>query len=631
MKKLTHSLLAKCIAFFLAVLLLLTAAGSAIGLYNMANTGFYTADEQAILASRQQNELNDALVQIMYAGVFGAGSDSSAESLYPAYSSNLRFTVTDDDTRKVIESTWPSDTALTQVQSRSFLLEDFVDDDSETLPCRSVTVKAGLVEGLSATDRFSIEARLIHLAYAMRFWAIAICALSALAGIACVVFLCCAAGHRGESDEIVLNPFDRIPLDLYLAGDIGIVALFFAFAQTLSTSAAGLHVIAGIACLCFIVLALALLLTAATRRKKGGALKNTVLWRILRLLGRGLRWVGSRLAYLLGGLPLIWKTLLGLTVFSIVELFCLMSTRYDGWDLFSFWFVEKLILLPLLLTLALNLRWLQAAGRRMAAGDLEHEVETRHLVGDFRRFGDDLNNIRSGMTRAVDERMKSERLKTELITNVSHDIKTPLTSIINYVDLIKKEKPESETLRQYVDVLDHQSIRLKKLIEDLIEASKASSGALAVHAEPCELGVLLGQAVGEYSEKLAAAGLTPVQTVPEKPVRISADGRHLWRIFDNLLSNICKYAQPGTRVYLEVGTAPGQAVVTFRNISRDELNITAEELTERFVRGDRSRHTEGSGLGLSIARSLAELQGGTLGLAIDGDLFKATLCFPLLS
>jgi signal transduction histidine kinase len=230
----------------------------------------------------------------------------------------------------------------------------------------------------------------------------------------------------------------------------------------------------------------------------------------------------------------------------------------------------------------------------------------------------------------VNEKMRSERFKTELITNVSHDIKTPLTSIINYVDLIKKEEIGNETARQYIEVLDRQSGRLKKLVEDLVEASKASSGSLSVELVPCDVTVLLTQTLGEFEDKLNKRGLTPVVNTPEQPLRILADGRHLWRIFDNLMGNICKYALYGTRVYIDVKNEQGRAVITFRNISENQLNVSADELMERFVRGDKSRNTEGSGLGLSIAKSLAELQGGVMELNVDGDLVKASVIFDII-
>lgn len=231
------------------------------------------------------------------------------------------------------------------------------------------------------------------------------------------------------------------------------------------------------------------------------------------------------------------------------------------------------------------------------------------------------------MSRAVDERMKSERLKTELITNVSHDIKTPLTSIINYVDLLSKEELHNDKAAEYLEVLDRQSSKLKKLIEDLVEASKASSGNLAVDSQQLETGVFVTQTVGEFEEKLSLAGLELIVSKPKEAVYIMADGRHLWRVIDNLMNNICKYAQTGSRVYVNLEATAQSVRITFRNISKYPLNISGEELTERFVRGDRSRNTEGHGLGLSIAQSLMNLIGGDMNIVVDGDLFKVVLAF----
>ena len=252
------------------------------------------------------------------------------------------------------------------------------------------------------------------------------------------------------------------------------------------------------------------------------------------------------------------------------------------------------------------------------------------MLPALRKHGENLNSIAGGMTAAVEQKLRSERMKTELITNVSHDLKTPLTSIVNYAELIGREAPPEGTLSEYAGVLLRQSTRLKRLIDDLVEASKASTGNLEVVPEPCDAALFLTQAAGEFEERMAAAGLTLVLRLPEKTLTIRADGRRMWRIFDNLLGNILKYAQPGTRVYLSLEEAEGQAVISFRNVSREPLALTEEELMERFVRGDEARSTEGNGLGLSIARSLAELQGGALRLALDGDLFKAVLTFPLV-
>ena len=378
-------------------------------------------------------------------------------------------------------------------------------------------------------------------------------------------------------------------------------------------------------------------MSTAVRIKGHTLLKNTLTWRILKFAWRllGIFWRGLVKLHrfnmtLLGSLPLIWKTLLILGLLSILELFGLIcSFNSEAEMILVLWFIEKLVLVPAVLYLALILRRLQKGGAALAAGDLSYQTDTRGMFWDFKKHGEDLNSIASGMAIAVEDRMKSERMKTELITNVSHDIKTPLTSIINYASLIG-EAPGDPAVPEYAQVLLRQSEKLKRLIDDLVEASKASTGNLDVLLSPCDASVFLSQAAGEYEEKLQAAHLTLVTKQPEKELRIMADGRRMWRIFDNLMNNICKYAQPGTRVYLSLEEKDGKALISFKNTSREALDISEAELMERFTRGDASRTTEGNGLGLSIAGSMAELQGGKLSLTVDGDLFKAVLTFPLI-
>ena len=385
-------------------------------------------------------------------------------------------------------------------------------------------------------------------------------------------------------------------------------------------------------------------MSLALRLKLGGWWRNTVVYvalrllrrgggAVLRALGSGLRGAAHGLAGLLHNVPLVGKTVLVFLGLCVLEgLGILFSMFAWSWGLLALlWIFEKLLLLLAELALALMCRKLLLGGRALAAGDLSYQVDTSRMVLDFKSHGEDLNHIAQGMAAAVDQRMRSERMKTELITNVSHDIKTPLTSIINYVDLLEKEELSNETAEGYLEVLERQSNRLKKLIEDLIEASKASTGNLAVHLEKLEAGVSVVQIVGEFEDKLNAADLTLLIQKPETPVYVMADGRHFWRVIDNLMNNICKYAQPGTRVYVDLRENGGQVELIFRNTSRYPLNISSEELMERFVRGDESRNTEGSGLGISIAKSLMELMGGSFMLYVDGDLFKVVLGFAQIA
>lgn len=290
--------------------------------------------------------------------------------------------------------------------------------------------------------------------------------------------------------------------------------------------------------------------------------------------------------------------------------------------------VVDLILLLFVIRFLWEGNIVRKAAEDLVHGNLTHKLDTKRLHSIWWTLGSSLNQIGDGMSAAVEERMKSERMKTELITNVSHDLKTPLTSIISYVQLLNDDSLSPVVKKEYLEILDRQSAKLKKLTEDVVEASKAASGVLAVNAEKLNAGELLEQSVGEFEARLRAAGLEPVVQLPDSPVYLSADSALLGRVLENLLTNIVKYAQQGTRVYFDLLLKDDHIVLSAKNISREPLNISADELMERFVRGDRSRHSEGSGLGLSIARSLAELMGGKLDIILDGDLFKAEIRFP---
>lgn len=261
-------------------------------------------------------------------------------------------------------------------------------------------------------------------------------------------------------------------------------------------------------------------------------------------------------------------------------------------------------------------------------GEVEFKLDTETLHGENRELADAVNNIGEGIRKAVKTSMKDEQMKTDLITNVSHDIKTPLTSIINYVDLLKRLKIEEEPAKGYIDILDSKAHRLKQLTDDLVEASKISSGNIELNREKLNLTELLNQSIGEFSEKLEERSLQVVFEKEDQPAYIFADSRRMWRVVENLFNNICKYALEGTRVYIDVEKDGGRIEASVKNISKQQMNIRPDELTERFIRGDSSRSTEGSGLGLSIAKNLVQVQGGSFEIMLDGDLFKIVIGFP---
>ena len=443
-------------------------------------------------------------------------------------------------------------------------------------------------------------------------------ALFALLALFCFCFSLAAAGHWQGHEGIHLTWLDKIPADVWLivllcAFFIGWEAFYYEWGRVFF-------------CAALVPFVLLFMCAFAAQCKAGTVLRSALIAQIARFLWRIVRSLFLGLWRIARNLPLLWKTALVMAGVSFLEMLFVLA-GYGSVD--GIFVIMKAVELLAALYIALNLRALQKGGEKLADGDFSSPIDTRYLIGDFKRYGQELNDIQSGLEQAVQEQMKAEHLKTELITNVSHDIKTPLTSIVNYVDLLKKEDIPSPEAREYIAVLDRQSHRLKKLTEDLVEASKASSGVLNVDLQPTDVNVLFSQIEGEYQERLAACQLTLVTQPPAPGTVIRADSRLLSRVMDNLVSNICKYALPSTRVYV-VSTLSREAVtISFKNVSRDELNISPDELMERFVRGDASRHTEGSGLGLSIARSLVQLQGGRFDLAIDADLFRADITFPL--
>ena len=365
-----------------------------------------------------------------------------------------------------------------------------------------------------------------------------------------------------------------------------------------------------------------LMQTTAVRAKTHTLVRST-------LILRALAWALGGIRTALLSLPVTWKAIVLFLAYTAFNFIAFTDVgRYNG-GFILLWFLAQGGALALACWWTISFRRLRTGARAMAEGDLENRVDTHKMPPDLREHGEDLNNISMGLSAAVDEKMKSERFKAELITNVSHDLKTPLTSIINYVNLLRATDQTDPKALEYIDVLDRKSQRLKKLTEDLVEASKASTGVLKVERERIGMEQLIDQALGEWEEKLEARHLSIVKLLPEGETWVYADGRHLWRVIDNLLSNCSKYAMEGTRVYLELTRGKGQAALSVKNVSREAITVPADRLMERFVRGEESRNTEGSGLGLSIARSLTELQGGTFQLTADGDLFKATVTLPL--
>lgn len=578
-------------------------------------------------------------------------------------------------TKPVVTDTAPEDVTFTESETRTM---EYWDDDAQktmVVAYRYAKLPAYTMELTLAPGAYRYDGgyALLTQVWSYRDSLFFIMGACLLLFAVLAVYLCCAAGRKPGSEEVHAAGFNCIPLDIYLAGGGLIVfGLFMVivqfydaadlFSQSIQTVCAGMLMAGYAMSLIFVSFCFA---CAAQFKTPGGYWwRNSVCWRCMNLLVKCVKGCFSGCGWLLRKLPravaVFWDFLLILLTplrwlwkqvkrtcakigKSINRVYSMMPLTWQ-WLLTGFIMVMLLfaalagrsnlmVVLSLCACVAVVLYGAYCFGillesaKRMGKGDLDTKVDDKYLTGAFKTFAGDLNDLAGVAVVAAQKQLKSERMKTELITNVSHDIKTPLTSIINYVDLLQKpHTPEEE--KTYLEVLNRQSQRLKKLIEDLMEMSKASTGNLTADITKLDAVEAVNQALGEFADKLEKAQLTPVFRHPEESVAMMADGRLAWRVLSNLLSNTVKYALPGTRVYIDVMAVEGKVIISLKNISRDELNVDADELMERFVRGDDSRNTEGSGLGLNIAKTLMELQKGQLQLLVDGDLFKVTLIFP---
>jgi signal transduction histidine kinase len=476
---------------------------------------------------------------------------------------------------------------------------------------------------LTAQDNYSSAYKNYETLYNMRYTIALLTAISAILSVFLFAYLLVSSGHKKKGEEITLSGFNRIPFDLCVAGVLGIMLILLQVFISQSFDGGDFASMAWFAGLALISVSslLVIVLSFAARVKAGKWWENTIIYRILSAVKKSLSGVFTHL-------PLLWKTILLFGGYLLVNgiLVLVMTSSRSSVAIFL-GLLFNVSILAILCKIMLQMNRLKMAGEKIAAGDFASKMDTTGLLWDLKTHGENLNNISGGMIKAVEEKMRSERFKTELITNVSHDLKTPITSIVNYIDLLKKEKLPNDKAAEYIEVLDRQSARLKKLTEDLVEASKASTGNIPITPVKTNVVELLNQSIAEYLERFESNKLEAILHSPPQEAFILADGKLMWRVFDNLLNNICKYSQQGTRVYLDIDDTSDQITVTLKNISQYALNITTDELLERFVRADSSRSTDGSGLGLSIVKSLIELQRGTFSLSVDGDLFKVKIEF----
>ncbi|WP_051625315.1 sensor histidine kinase [Butyrivibrio sp. AE2005] len=471
-----------------------------------------------------------------------------------------------------------------------------------------------------ANDYYAKAKKIVSVAYTIKPFVPIVSIISFVMIWVCFGLFIKAAGHTKQSKKIVAGPFDWIPVDLAFIATVALELIFLVIIAELKNRLDYLpfyKALVGIGGSFILGMAVGLCFCSlfAVNFKLCRLHKNMFIIRLLMKVGWKARiWI----SYMM--LPLI-------LIMINVALEWYVGVWFDG--LFVY-LMDKVVLAAFIFWGIRSYSKIKDSAEKLAAGDMTAHVDVRGMPQFMEETGTALNDIQAGIEIALAERTKSERMKTELITNVSHDIKTPITSIINYVDLLDKENLENENAKEYLEVLNRQSLRLKKLVEDIIEASKISSGNIELNMEEVNAEVLLDQSIGEFAERLKEKKIEVVVNSCDSEMHLIADNRYLWRVFDNIMSNIVKYAQADTRAYVDLENNGDKLRFTFRNTSREQLNISPEELMERFVRGDKSRYTDGNGLGLSIAHSLTEAMGGTMNIFIDGDFFKVILEFDAI-
>ncbi len=634
MKHWNRRLGVKIACFVLAIPLLAVLIFGSIGMVYLQQENYYAATREELLAEMNYRVFVSDIDDIFWHG--SSTEEGIRFDLPSTYTStrytNLRFQILDHQGTVLCTNIPASDVpeSFPMVIYWTYYFTDghyfnfgSVTNEGDLLEEHHYMVQGYIATEMEAQDAYYWGRMFVNFGYDMRYAGFYILGACLILMLFCLVNLTLTAGRKPNSQELHPGRLDKLPTDVLFVGCLCIVGVWYPILEELTWKAGDvfanvliwLSIVTGCYCL------LGLWICLASRFKRKQLLKNTLTYKCCHFL-----WQGGKT--LVTNLPMIWRTGLlaaGLILWNFMMLVFLRS----GVGIVMF-LVEAVVVTLGMLWTALQLRKLQKAGQALAAGDLHYQVDTTGLAGDFKAHGENLNSIAQGMSKAVSEQVKSQRMKTELITNVSHDIKNPLTSIINYAGLIAQEPCENEKHGEYSAVLARKSEHLKRLLEDLVEMSKATTGNMEMELVQCQAGVLLEQLTGEFSDRCQQAGLTLLVKQPEEPIAIRVDSRRIWRVFENLMGNACKYSLPGSRVYLSLERRGDTAVFTFRNTSRDALDISPEELLERFVRGDSARSTEGNGLGLSIAQSLTQLQGGEMHIGIDGDLFKVTLHFPVV-
>lgn len=648
----------RTVSLILLICMTIIAVGCVMGIIYLQEYNFYKQDNKGQTAKSvavQLYSIDDAeLAKDYYLCLIGEESEYRIDYYRARFSrenSNFVFTINNVLGEVLFDSLNPDGTdavPLTYENAKRAAVYTgksdfyFFDNDGAFIPLK--VDYAVLAPELQITnDRYSSAFQWIDIAYSLRYFVFVVLFIAiAIIVILLSLFAINAGTVDNETGEIIPGFIDKLPLDfvtLFTGLLFAVAVMVLGLATAADTEMVLNNVIVMIVCIAAVLVIMSYLTTVSVRIKMGKIYKNTI---IFKLLHKFKRRTPRKIRRAVGEMTLFKKIVIGVVLYILLEGVILVTMAYFGilntensdpsfvMALFLIvWAVTRLILIPVIVMIAINLNYVKEEGKRLAEGVMGDEIADKLSVAAIRTHGKNLDRIKKEINKAMEQELKSEKLKSELITNVSHDIKTPLTSIKSYVDFLRNDNLTDEERKNYIETIAKHTDKLSLLLNDLIEASRVQSGNIEIELEKTSLNIIVEQTVEEFAVKLENSRLLPRISMPEDDIYIMGDGKWLWRIFANLFNNACKYAAPETDLEIQLEAVDGKAKVRISNISVKELEVEGDELFERFVRGDSSRHTEGHGLGLSIARSLTEMQNGTMDISVADNRFAVILEFEI--
>lgn len=630
----------------------IVAVGCILGITYLVEYGFYTDGDNGQTAKSVAVQIYSIDDSEMAKDFYNCIYEKSDEPLMNWYhekfspeNSSYAFSITDVNGAVRLSSPQASGHSYETIANSSDytgkqLFYAYNEKSEPELLVLNYAVSSG--EDMIANDKYTQAFRWIDIADTLKFFVFVVLFIAVLIVIILLSLITINAGNTDEeTGEIIPGAVEKVPLDVLT---LCLISLFIVAWMIIGlTSAADVEMVLNnfvvmITCVAAVFVVMTYLTSLSVRVKMGKFYKNTVIYMIYRKFKRKTPRKVRRIFYDMSAFK---KLIIGIVVFFLVEAAILIGIAYHGilkpdpvaadnvlLTFITVWAITRLVIIPIFAMIAINLHYVKEEGERIAEGIMgDSSIADKLTISSIRSHGKNLDMIKKEINRAMEQELKSEKLKSELITNVSHDLKTPLTSIKNYVDLLQREDLSDEDRKNYTKTIAKHTDKLSMLLSNLLEASQISSGNIEVNLEKTSLNIMLEQSIEEFSIKFMQSDLLPRVNMPDDDIYIMGDGQWLWRIFSNLLNNACKYAAADTDVEITLENRDGKATVEIANISGAELNVEGEELFERFVRGDSSRHTEGNGLGLSIAKSLVELQGGTMNISVSGERFAVSIIF----